>query len=220
MIKNYRLSICIVSFLTLMGVGISARAQAFRRGSLLISISEGSTISNYTTRNTNTAELHTRCIHGDRDPIVIEYGISKRWGLGISSGTDVFKVSPSYYGFRTSGDVITSKTSEFTFDGNFHVFTNKRLDLSVFASLGMFSINVKGTDSDHAYNYVSTGNIARVGTRARYYFWKRLGAIGMISSYAANSSPKGVTGNTVGNSYTTSLNGFTVEMGLCYRILR
>lgn len=217
--KNYKISICIVSFLALLGMSASAQV-AFRRGSLMVSLSEGSTISNYSTRNINTGERHSICTPGDRDPIIIEYGISNRWGLGISSGNDVYKIKPGAYGFRTSGDVVTSKTSEFTFDGTYHVFVNKRLDLSVYGSIGFFSVNVKGKDGDNAYNYTSNGNIFRVGTRARYYFWKRLGATGMISSYAANSTPKDVRGNTVGNSYSTSMNGFTIEMGLCYRILR
>jgi hypothetical protein len=217
--KNYK-TIGIVSFLLLICISVSAQAQAFRRGSLLVSVSEGSTRSNYTTRNITTSETHTRCTPGVRDPFVIEYGISRRWGLGLTSGNDIFKVRSSPYGLRTSGDLVTSKTNEFTFDANYHVFTNKRLDLSVFLSMGMFSVNMKGTDGDNSYNYTANGNIIRVGTRARYYFWKRLGAIGMISSYAANSSPKNVRGNTFGNNYSTSLNGITVEMGLCYRILK
>lgn len=217
--KNYKTSICIISFLALLGMSASAQ-MAFRRGSLMVSISEGSTLSNYTTRNITTGETHTRCTPGDRDPFIIEYGITNRWGLGISSGNDVYKINPAAYGFRTSGDVVTSKTNEFTFDGNYHVFVNKHLDLSVYGSIGFFSVNVKGKDNDNAYSYTSNGNIFRVGTRARYYFWKRLGATGMISSYAASSSPKDVRGNTVGNSYSTSMNGFTIEMGLCYRILR
>jgi hypothetical protein len=60
----------------------------------------------------------------------------------------------------------------------------------------------------------------RYGTRARYYFYKRLGAIGMISSYAANCSPKDIKGNTEVKNYSTSIKGIAIEMGLCFRILR
>lgn len=220
--KNYNVSRGLVTFLLLICTGSLVQAQAFRRGSLLVSISEGSTMANYSTRDIYTHSLiQSRCIHGDRDPIVIEYGISKRWGLGLSSGTDIFKVnSGQFYGLRTSTSTIKATTAEFTFDGNYHVFVNKRLDLSVFSSLGFFSVNVQGKDNDNAYKYTANGHIIRMGTRARYYIYKRLGVIGMLSSYAARCSPQEVKGNTFGNHYATALHGFTVEMGLCYRILK
>ena len=217
--KNiYQIGVGLFSFVMLISFNSMAQTQAFHKGSLLLSVSEGTTIGNYSTSSDDTKK-HTKCKKGDRDPFVIEYGLSNRWGIGLSSGTDLFRVNPSeFYGFRTSSNIVKATTSEFTFDGNYHVFANKRLDLSVFASLGMFSVTIKGNDSDNFYNYTAKGNIVRMGTRARYYFCKRLGVFGMVSSYYGNCSPKNVTGNTVGKNYSTIISGAAIEGGFCYRL--
>lgn len=199
-------------------------AQAYRKGSLLISVSEGSTWANYSTSDISGPKptlIKTKCMDGVRDPLIIEYGISNRWSIGLSSGTDIFKVTSSdFYKFSTSDEKVKVSTGEFTIDGTYHVFVNKRLDLSVFTSVGFLSINFKGNDNDVSYKYTANGNIIRLGGKARYYFFKRLGAFGMVSSYAASCSPKDVKGNTVANNYSTSINGFAIEAGLCFRILR
>jgi len=190
----------------------------------MISISEGSTFANYATDDvggTKPVPVHSEFTPGLRDPLVIQYGISNRWSIGLSSGNDVFTVNPStFYGFSTSDNKVDVKTSELTFDVNYHVLVNKRLDLSVYVSTGMFSIKMKGNDGDNFYNHESNGTIVRYGTRAHYYFFKRLGAVGMISSYLANSSPKDVKGNNIAKSYSTKLNGVAIEAGLCFRILK
>lgn len=222
--KNYINSLLIVSLILLNGVYFSLSAQAYRKGSLLISISEGSTLANYTTNDISGPKpirIHKECMPGVRDPLVIEYAVSNRWGIGLSSGNDIFTVNSSrFYDFSTGNNQVKVSTSEFTFDVNFHVFVNKKLDLSIFTSAGAFSISMKGNDNDIYYNHTSNGTIVRYGTRARYYFFKRLGAIGMISSYAANCSPKDIEGNTEAKNYSTSINGVAIEAGLCFRILR
>ena len=220
--KIYTLSI--VTFVLLTVFNLSVNAQAFRKGSLLVSISEGSTLANFATSDISGPKpvlIHKDCIHGDRDPLIVEYAVSSRWGLGLTMGGDVFNVNSSkYYGFSTNDHMVKMKTNEVTFDCSYHVFVNKRLDLSVFASGGMFSVASKGNDGDVSYNYTSNGNIVRYGTRVRYYFFKRFGAFGMISSYYANSSPKDVKTNSVAKTYSTRINGMAIEGGLCYRILR
>lgn len=220
--KSSTLSIITISLLIVFQ--FSTNAQAFRKGSLLISISEGSTLANYVTSDISGPKpvlIHKDCIHGDRDPLIIEYAVSNRWGLGLSSGNDIYKINPSqYYGFSTNDNQIKIKTSEVTFDCSYHVFVNKRLDLSVFASGGIFSVSTKGSDGDISYNYTSNGTIARYGTRVRYYFFKRLGAFGMISSFVSSSSPKDTKTNTVAKTYSTKVNGMTIEGGLCFRILK
>ncbi len=223
MIKNY-FGILFICTVLLSGISLSLNAQAYRKGSLLVSVSEGSTFANYTTNDVSGSKpvlVNSRFMCGDRDPLIIEYGLSKRWGIGISTGTDIFRVNPSqFYGFSTSDNTVKVFTSEFTFDVNYHVFVNKRLDLSVFASTGIFGVNYKGSDGDVSYKHNSSGGILRFGTKARYYFWKRLGVFGMISSFTGNASPKNVKGNTVGKAYSTSVNGMAIEAGLCFRILR
>lgn len=200
-----------------------AYAQAYKKGSLMISISEGSTWARYTTSDVpinseDPSTTHGGCIGGTRDPLILEYGLSNRWSIGLTSGADIFNVKSSkYYGFGEPDKVVKVTTGEFTVDCAYHVFVNKRLDLSVSASTGVFSTNFNASTSDVSYKYTATGTIARFGTRARYYFWKRLGAFGMASTYFANSSPKEVKGNTVANTYSTKINGFAIEGGFCYR---
>lgn len=221
--KIYINSISIVALVLLFNIQNST-AQCFRKGSLIISITEGSTFANYKTTDISGSKpevVNKSFIKGDRDPLILEYGVSNRWGIGFSSGADIFKVnSNSFYGFSSGDQPLNITTSEFTFDVNYHVFVNKKLDLSIFTSAGAFSVAFKGNNSDMSYNYSSTGTIVRYGTRARYYFCNRLGAIGMISSYAANSSPKNVKGNTEAKNYSTSINGMAIEMGLCFRIIK
>jgi hypothetical protein len=220
--KSYK----IIAAVFLVLFNLHVYSQAFRKGSLLVSISEGSTFTNYSTTDISAPKpvlVNQSYIHGERDPLILEYGISNRWGFGMTMGTDNFKINPAdFYGFPVSNNVVKSSSNEFTFDANYHVFVNKRLDLSVFTSLGMFSIAMKGNDNDISYNYNASGNIIRVGTRARYYFWRRLGAFGMLSSYSASCQPKDKDSrtNTVGKNYSTALNGLAIEAGLCYRIIK
>lgn len=212
------LLICALIFFT------SAHAQCFRKGSLLISVSEGSTFSNYTTNDVSGSKpvlVHSEFIRGDRDPLIIEYALTKHLGLGMSAGTDIFQVNAArFYKVDAANNSMKVFTNELTFDVNYHVFVNKRLDLSVFLSSGLFTINYKNKQGDIDQQYNASGNILRFGTKARYYFWKRLGAFGMISSYAGTTSPKNVQGNTIAQHYATSVDGMAIEAGLCFRILR
>lgn len=214
------LSFISISLLT----AFTANAQAYKKGSLSISISEGSTFANYSTSDisgTKPSLIASDCIGGLRDPLVLEYGISNRWSVSLSTGNDVFTVNPSkFYGFSTSDNRVDVKTSEFSAECSYHVFVNKRLDLAVFASTGMFSITLKGNDNDNFYSHTSNGTIVRYGTRVHYYFWNRLGLVGMVSSYLASSSPKDVKDNNIAKTYSTKLNGVAIEGGLCFRILK
>lgn len=214
----------IYTLVLLATIHFSANAQAYRKGSLSISISEGHTLANYQTNDISTGKdvlVNEDVIIGVRDPLVIEYGISNRWSVALSSGNDIFTVNPSkYYGFSTSDNQVKISTSELNAECSYHVFVNKRLDLSVFVSHGIFSIKMKGNDHDNFYNHTSNGTIIRYGTRVHYYFWKRLGAVGMISSYMANSSPKDVKDNNAAKNYSTNINGIAIEGGLVFRILK
>ncbi len=199
-------------------------AQAFKKGTLIISLSEGHTLANYQTNDISSGKeklVANDVIIGVRDPLIIEYGVSNRWSIGLSSGNDIFRINPSkFYGFNTSDNKVKVSTSEFSFECSYHVLVNKKLDLSVFASTGLFSITMKGNDNDLYYNHTSNGTIVRYGTRAHYYFFKRLGAVGMISNYLANSSTKDVKDNNIAQDYSTSINGIAIEAGLCFRLLR
>ena len=250
--KNY-ISAILVPFCLLVGVSsVSAQAKkeknqlAFQRGSLMVSISEGSTIANYKTSYNGAAVTgsttgrykdggieddshpapvhHGGCMDGERDPLIIEYGITNKISLGFTTGNDIFTVDPSkFYGLELSDNKqVESKTSEVTFDGSYHFFVNKRLDLSAFGGLGFFSVSFSGKDAPDAkeYSYTANGSMARGGIRVRYYFWRRLGAFGQISSYTGKCSPKDTEGNTLNGNYTTQISGSAIEAGLCYRFIK
>jgi hypothetical protein len=222
--KKYSISLSLAVLLLMLSFSYQMQAQAFRKGSLLVSISEGSNYSNYSTSDNTTgkpAALKTEVIQGTRDPIIIEYGISNKFSIGLTSGADVFNINPSqFYGVESGNKSAKATTSEVTIDCGYHFFVNKRLDMSVFTAMGAFSVVMKGGNGDATYKYTANGNIARVGTRVRYYFFRRLGAFGMLSSYTSSGTTQGVKDNTVANNYKTSINGFTIEAGLCFRVLR
>ena len=194
-------------------------AQAFRQGSLLISLSEG---TSYTTYSTNDGSFHyTDNVTGQRDPITVEYGLTNHWGIGLNMGGDIYNVNPApYYNFQTANSTVKVKTSELTLDANYHFFTTRHFDLAAFVSLGPSSVFFSGNSDDHSYNYNSCGLLIRTGTKARYYITKRLGVTGMVSTFATQCSSQGGKGNTVGNNYNTTIKGSAIEFGPCYRILR
>jgi len=196
----------------------SGQTDAFHKGALLVSISEGQTWANYTTENTTTNYTDGGYNHGGRDPLFLEYGLSKRWGIGLTSGADLYNVDPSrLYGFGTPGSPVKAITSELTVDGHYHFFVTHKTDVSAFAGAGAFSVSMKGNESDYSYKYQSSGNIIRGGVQGRYYFFKRLGFFGSLSAFAAKSSPQGVKGNTIANDYNTNISGGALEFGFCFR---
>jgi hypothetical protein len=197
---------------------VSAQTDAFHKGALLVSVSEGQTWANYTTENTSTNYTDGGYNHGGRDPISLEYGLSKRWGVGLTSGADIYNIDPSrLYGFGTPGSPVKATTSEFTVDGHYHFFVTHKIDVSALVSAGGFSVSMKGNEGDYAYKYQSGGNIIRGGVRGTFYFFKRLGFFGTLSAFAAKSSPNGVKGNTIANNYTTNISGGALEFGFCFR---
>ena len=194
-----------------------AQSLAFHKGSFIIGVSEGSTAADYGT-NDGMHQAH-HYIDGERDPLTLEYGISKHWGVGINIGGDIFKVNPTvFYGIDGLASDTKAITSEFTLDANYHFFVTKRTDLSLVGSFGTSSVSLKGDNLDQSYQYIATGGIVRLGLHAKYYFWKRLGVQAMYSIYSANNnSTKDVKGNTFGNNYSTTLKGRALEFGFVFR---
>jgi len=198
-----------------------ASAQAFRKGSLLISVTEGSTHAQFTTFD-QTAPAHSDIsnvrLNGDRDPLIIEYGLSSRWGIGLNMGGDVFPINPStYYAVHTNDNKLT--TSEISVEGNYHFFVTDKVDIAACGSLGLASVYFNGTDGDGAKRtYNAGGGIARASVKSRYYFWRRLGAVAMLSAYSSSCTPDPNHGSNVAVQTTTRITGWAYEMGLCYRI--
>ena len=221
--KLYKTIVVAVLPLICMSLSTSLNAQSFRKGSLLVSISEGTTYTTYSTTSGigNNDVIHSDYNTGVRDPITVEYGLTNHWGIGINMGGDIYNVDPSkFYGFKTTTNNVKAITSELTLDANYHFFVTRHFDLAAFASLGFSSVSFNGNDGDHSYKYNAGGMLVRTGTKARYFITKRFGVMGMVSTFATQCGTQGVKGNTEGNNYNTTIKGSAIEFGLCYRVLR
>ncbi|NUM31251.1 MAG: hypothetical protein HUU47_02880 [Bacteroidetes bacterium] len=197
-------------------------SQTFKKGSLYISLTEGSTNATFTTIKNNTNRYKNQNIidlGGERDPLIIEYGITSKTGISITMGNDIFTINPqNHYGntFKETGETKV-KTSEFTIDFNYHLYNTKKIDISTFVSLGKFSLEFKGTESDFNYKYIANGGIMRLGGRTKYYFSKRMGVMAMLSTFSGNCSPINVKETNIAKDFNTNLTGFSTEFGLCFR---
>lgn len=199
----------------------TTQAQAFRKGAILLSLSEGTTYSNFNTSAPGNDVIRKGQTTGDRDPITVEYGLTDRWGVGINLGGDVFTVNPTnYYNFSAGGKDVKVITSEVTADAHYHFLVTGRTDISAVGSLGIAGVTIEGSSGDGSYRYNSSGLILRGGLEGRYYITRRLGVLAMLTTYASRCGTKDVKDNTVGNNISTSISGITWEIGLGYRFRR
>lgn len=161
------------------------------------------------------------------DPLIIEYGITDKIGLRFKLRETIFlKLYFLCHGFSLpSQKKVEAYTSEFNFEFNYHLLSNKRFDIC-FATMGTFSVAIKGKESfkplfeesdlnEFSYDYKAKGSIIRTGVRAKYYFYKRLGVLAMASVYSGSCSPEDVKTSTVGNGYSTRISGYALEFGFC-----
>jgi hypothetical protein len=210
-----------IVFVLLLVPTVYVSAQAFNKGSLLVSLSEGATYARYSTSNTGSDVMRNEHVSGDRDPITVEYGLTKHWGVGINLGGDILHVNPSnFYGYDGAGHNAQVITSEATVDAHYHFFVTKHTDLSAVLSFGLASVGIEGNTGDGHYQYNAVGGIIRGGVEGRYYITKRFGFLGMLTAYSSQCSTKDVKDNTFGNNISTSIKGYTWELGLCFRFLK
>ena len=199
-----------------------ANAQSFRKGSLMISVSEGSTHSHFVTTD-NSTTVGTRKddhINGDRDPLIVEYGISDKWGIGLNMGGDVFHFSPMTY-YNVSSNEKKIMTSELTVEGNYHFYVTKKWDLAACGAIGLAGVQFKGSYGEGTVNdYNAGGGIVRLSGKARYYFLKRFGVLGILSTYASSCTPDANKNESIARQTTTNISGWAFEFGLCYRVRR
>ncbi len=141
----------LLGVLTILLMGFDSFSQSFKQGSFNISISGGSTNANYNTtfKGPKTeGSGHRKNMDGIRDPLILEYGLTKHIGIGVSTGNDIFEINPQiYYGFSLPGNKpVTVNTSEFNFDLNYHFYSNEMFDFSSFSSIGTFGVNFSGSE--------------------------------------------------------------------------
>ena len=199
----------------------NANAQAFSKGAFIISLSEGSTQAHFGTTKSDGYHTYENQgnINGDRDPLTLEYGLSRQWGLGVNLGGDILRVdAKKFYDLTTTKKQVNLITSEATVDVHYHYLVSERTDLSVFGSVGLAGVILKGSEGDREYQYISSGSILRLGTQARQYLTKRFGIHGMLSIYAANCAYADTRHNTIATNTSTIIKGYALEFGLCYRL--
>lgn len=200
----------------------NVNAQSFNRGSLLVSLSEGATFTHYTLTDntTNPGLVKEYNLNGDRDPLIVEYGISSKWGIGILLGGDVFHIAPStYYNVNSNDKKVI--TSELTIEGNYHFYNTKKWDFAACLGLGVSGVSFYGSLGDGtSTKYSAGGQIIRLSGKARYYITRRFGILGILSTYAESCTPCPVTCNTFDKHTKTNITGLAYEFGLCYRILK
>jgi hypothetical protein len=199
-------------------------AQSFNKGSLLISVSEGTTYTHYviTDNSTNPGVVKDYNLNGDRDPLFIEYGISKKWGIGLLMGGDVFHINPSTY-YNTSSNDKKVITSELTVEGSYHFYNTRKWDLSGCMGLGFAGVSFNGFNGDGASTkYDAGGNIIRLSGKARYYPFKRFGILCILSTYAESCTPcpTNNNSNSLDKQTKTNITGYAIEFGICYRVRR
>jgi len=85
--QSYIIPIVFVSVLIFLSGNIYA--QSFKKGSLLVSVSEGVTYTHYSTSATGSEVIHKDHINGDRDPITVEYGLTSTGGW-VSTLEEIF----------------------------------------------------------------------------------------------------------------------------------
>lgn len=191
---------------------VQAQSLAFRQGSFQVNVTEGNTYSNYSTTGLSK-ELGESGGHiiGTRDPIQLEYGITKHWGIGISAGTDLYTMSGPEYA------KINSSTSEFTLDGSYHFFVLRKLDLAAVMSYGSSTIAFKSNSGDNGFGYSAKGNIFRTGLHARWFILGHFGLTAMVTAFTENAV-QAEPQNFVGSIYSGHYWGIAKEFGICFRI--
>jgi len=215
--KNFILFL-IVAFSTT----VTLHAQSFSKGSLIVSLSEGTTYTHYvvTDNTTNPGVAKDYDLNGDRDPLIVEYGISKKWGIGILMGGDVFHINPSsYYSVNSNDKKVIA--SELTVEANYHFYNTKKWDFAACLGVGVAGVDFNGILGDGtSTKYSAGGQIIRLSGKARYYLLKRLGIMGILSTYSESCSPCPETNNNFDKHTKTNITGVAYEFGLCYRILK
>lgn len=207
--------------------------KAFYKGCLVTSITGGPSRVLFTTFDNEGKKVNSDMANGVIDPLIMEYGLSDKLGIGFSKGGENYNIDANrFYNADVDAEynTIWTRTKYFTADLSYHPYTTKRFDISLFGSLGYFKvIGECYSVDDSIYNsptifYKGKGAIIRGGVRSRYYFSKRFGVMAMLYSFTGfakektrRSAPSDAV-NTAG--YSSLLTGGGLEFGICFRIFK
>lgn len=212
---------------------------AFYKKCLVTSISGGPSSAIYTTRTNDGKTAHSDRLRGGIDPLIMEYGITNRLGLGFSRGGETYDVNINdFYNAKApeGNKNMWTSTKYITMDVSYHPLVRKRIDLSVFGSVGYYTISGSwynnsyspnynpATSKDFSFSYHGKGAVARAGARARIYVTQRLGVMGMVYAFNgyAKEKPKSNPVSDAPNNtgYSTMLSGVGAEFGVCFRLFK
>ncbi len=215
----------ILAVLAVVLASANADAQAFRKGSLVFTFSEGATWTNYRTTTTEGDKNVYKNVtaQGNRVPLALEYGVSDRWGVDLMIASDIYSIDPDrMYNYVWAPSRINTVMGEISTNMNYHCVVTKRFDLAPFGGVGLAGVNFTVRDDGKEYDYKCGGTIVRAGVKAKYYMFKRVGVMGMVSFFSAHCITTGEQPGYTGEKHpnATTITGGAAEIGMCYRILK
>jgi hypothetical protein len=236
--KNLTITTSVALLLTALGSfaqQTEVLPKAFYKRCLVTSITGGPSRALFTTYNDDGVKQNSNLETGRIDPFIMEYGLTDKIGVGFSHGGENYDIDANaYYKANMPQDNKTmwASTKYLTADLSYHPYTTKRLDVSLFGSVGCFKvfgeIYQQNMDwchpTDALYSYEGHGGIVRGGVRSRYYFSKRFGVMAM--GYAFNGvakekrKPSPITDQPNNSGNWTILAGAGMEFGICFRIFK
>jgi len=208
--------------------------RAFYKYCVVTSITWGPGKAIYTTKDYKGEKVYSQLLNAQIDPIITEYGLTNKIGLGFSKGGDNFDVNVNKF-YRqnlpedTYNNMMWVSTKYFTFDASYHYFNTKRLDLSVFSGVGYYKLSGNNGYSDSSltyhgpsFSYNAHGGVIRSGARVRWYFSKRFGFMANVYAYKAfvrEPYKRNFVSDANGSGgFSTTLTGVGSELGICFRI--
>ena len=207
---------------------------AFYKGCLVTSITRGPSKAIYTTASDYKKQSHEEVLRGKIDPLIMEYGITDKIGVGFSLGGENYDVNVNdFYGAKLPSDkeVMTSSTKYLTADVSYHPLVTKKLDVSVFGAMGSYKVSGSiyqydncGYAGKNLFRYNGKGAVARAGIRTRLYLTKRLGVMAMAYAFGGMVNEKAKTADISDGikpaRYSTTLKGMGMEFGVSYRFFK
>lgn len=205
--------------------------KAFYKKCLVTSITGGPSRALFTTYTNDGEKVHSDMANGQIDPLIMEYGLTNKLGIGFSRGGENYSIDPAKF-YRADlpdySSTMWTSTKYLTADLSYHPYITKRLDVSLFASTGIFKVTGDvyklGEWCDPLYTYTGRGAIVRGGIRSRFYFTKRFGLMAMAYGFngivKAKYKPGSVSDQINNTGYYTNVAGGGLEFGLCFRIFK
>ncbi|MDZ4664203.1 MAG: hypothetical protein SGJ15_04945 [Bacteroidota bacterium] len=228
------ISLFALLFTVFLGSAQDQSPKAFYKGCLVTSITGGPSRALFTTYSNEGKKVHSDIAPGIIDPLIMEYGLTDKIGIGFSKGGENYNINANKFynaGVAHGSEMMWTSTKYLTADISYHPYKTKRLDVSVFTSLGYFKVigecysnNEWTCNPSNLFSYKGRGVVVRSGVRSRFYFTKRFGLMAM--AYGSNGlvkakiKPSSVSDQKNNSGYYTNVICGGLEFGLCFRIFK